>query len=205
MRYKILTAFTICVLAICCGAKTAERITNLPSDQNQWHVSVVGNGAQYQKVLAWFESGQLKALKDQVHFHAVPADSATYRDRYASNIKALPTVRVQDGEGYVIYESAGNQVPKSGADLYSAIAGAKAGKALLPWRRKHSNVAPAPEPAPDLSVVPLPVNEQAPVDEPVLGSDIEWPWVAGCILLLIAGLIAGQVEKSHEYHKSKGN
>jgi hypothetical protein len=210
MRYFLAIAFALLVgvaKAENYGVLSEARVVKLPEDGNKWYVSVIGQpGAKYQEVLAWFDSGKLKELKSKVHFFAVTSDMPIY-ERYKTSIKALPTVRVQDASGKVIYESAGKNIPMSGEGLYSAIAGAVNGsEELLPWRRNHSNPTPDPVPPdatpPDLDPEPGPIdNGGAPVIEPV-DTPIELP-VAVVIGALLAGLIWGQVEKMNAYRKAK--
>ena len=131
-----------------------ERVLKLPEDGQKWHVSVVGdNGARYQEVLAWFDSGKLKDLKAKVLFHPVTSDLPIFKERYASNTKALPMVRVQTGTGIVILEVAGNDLPMTGDALYASIyTAASTSEELLPWRRRHSQPSPpqpSPTPVPD--------------------------------------------------------
>ena len=100
-------ALTAIVLYLAPRAR-GEEIRTLPNDENKWYVSVVGdaNDAGYQKVLAWFDSGDLKDLKDQTHFNAVTIDSPMY-PHYQVNGTKLPFVRVQTADGAVVYEAAG--------------------------------------------------------------------------------------------------
>jgi hypothetical protein len=134
----------IVALACVCFADTQERVTP-PQDQSKLHVSVVGivNNAEYQRVLSWFNNDQdLAALRKATHFHAVNAGSAIYDARYKANIKGLPTVRLQDARGEILYESHGSGIPRSPSALCDAIE-SKTGQVfnppLLPWRRKIQN------------------------------------------------------------------
>ena len=91
------------------GVLAEERVVNLPQDQSKWYVSVVGNAAdsRYNEIVGWFDTNaSLKKLKNQVHFCPVTSDTAIYQARYASNVKGLPTVRMQKADGTVVYKSA---------------------------------------------------------------------------------------------------
>jgi hypothetical protein len=143
MRPRIsfaLAGLLILSLAVACFADTQERVAP-PEDSDAFHLSVVGivNNAEYQRVLSWFQTDEdLAALRRSVHFHPVKAGSAIYEERYAQNIHGLPTIRLQNGQGGVLYESWGANVPKSADALASAIE-AKTNQLfdppLLPWRR----------------------------------------------------------------------
>jgi hypothetical protein len=189
------------------GVDAQERVIRLPQDAEKWHVSVIGNDARHREVLDWFDSvPRLKTLKLQVHFHQVAPTDPLYAERYAPNIRALPTVRVQDHEGAVIFEAAGKDIPMTGEGLYSAIADKVNGaEELLPWRRNNKKPLPEPEPepypTPDTDPAPLPLDDGgAPVIEPVDELPNLLPLIA-CIALLI-GSIIGQIQASKNYHSS---
>jgi hypothetical protein len=182
------------------GVDSQERVIKLPNDQNKWHVSVVGQGDRYQEILGWFESGKLKELKSQVFFHAVTISDPIFA-RYKDNVKGLPTVRVQDADGVVIFE-ASKDLPISAGGLYSAISRKVNAEELLPWRRNHSKpVEPAPiDPSVPVDPEPSPLDDGgAPVLEPVF----DWEGAApiAVVVLFILGLIAGEIQKSKQYHK----
>jgi len=89
--------------------------------------------------VGWFDTNaSLKKLKNQVHFCPVTSDTAIYQARYASNVKALPTVRMQKPDGTVVYEAAGKNIPMTAAGLNGALAGAvntaQGIRPVLPWR-----------------------------------------------------------------------
>lgn len=157
------------------GVLAQERVVNLPQDQGKWYVSVVGdaNDARYQQLLSWFDTNeQLKGLRDQVHYYRIRTDGAMYRDRYAPNVKGLPTVRVQDASAVVIYEAAGANIPMTPEGLYGAIANdvskVTGRPLLLPWRRNHThpNNGPCPTPNPNPNPVPVPPDPPAPPLDP---------------------------------------
>jgi len=184
------------------GVDAQERVVRLPEDGLKWHLSVVGQDTQYREVLGWFDIvPNLKALKSKVLFHQVTPSDPIYSERYAPNIKALPTVRLQDERGVVIFEAAGKNLPMTGEGLYAAIASAVNGsEELLPWRRKNRQPAPSPQPdpVPDTDPAPQPLdNGGAPALEPV----DEYPitLIVACIALLV-GSIVGQVQASKKYH-----
>lgn len=181
----ILVIFIVCFgIAICSGQTTeadgtrngvlvAERIIRLPSDQDKWYISVIGEGTRYEEILAWFNEGDLKTLKNQVHFIPVTPKTPIYKERYEKNTKKLPTVRVQDSDGYTIFEKAANDLPASGNALYSAIATAANGAERRPWRDRNE---PAPAPKPDNKKPPIfsdpepqPINDGGP-------PKIDIPW-----------------------------
>jgi hypothetical protein len=185
------------------GVLSQARVIKLPEDGLRWHISVVGSDARYREVLAWFDAGKLKDLRSKCHFHSVLTTDPIYEANYKATIKALPTVRVQDAKGVVIYEES-TRLPMSGDGLYAAIAAAANGsEELLPWRRNHATPAPNPDPAPlpDTDPEPPPLDEGngPPVFEDQY--DIEGIAIIVCMLLLVAGVAAGQVEAHKNYHK----
>lgn len=165
------------------GIVVEERILNLPQDETKWHISVIGS----HRLLFWFDNDdRLKRIKDQVHFHPVVVGSDLFEKRYAKNIEGLPTVRVQEADGTVVYEAAGKTIPYSAGGLYGAIAGAAQQAQgifpILPWRRGRSpwlpwrremdercRPNPGPEPRPEPAPEPLPEPDDGGVpifDEP---------------------------------------
>ena len=171
---SLLLALVI-VLSLVPIVRAAEERAAPPEDSKAWYISVIGdNDAKYQSVLAMFDTGELKTLRDQVHFLPVTTDSPAYQDRYAKNqgsypIKDLPCVRVQTEAGEVIYQAGGARLPGTAEKLYSEISSnIRAGRfVLLPWRRKH-NVTPddlkheaVPAPVAPFPIVP-PSNDGPP-------------------------------------------
>lgn len=145
---------------------------NLPNDQGKWYVSVVGdtNETAYRRVLGWFDAdASLKRLKNQVHFCPITTGTPIYRERYAPNVKGLPTVRVQKPDGVVVYEAAGNNLPMTAEGLYGAIGGAvnsaQGIRSILPWRRDMERRCPGPCPTPNPQPAPQPDPEPQPIDD----------------------------------------
>jgi hypothetical protein len=218
LMWMVLAAALVALVAVACqaapinGVLVEERVVKLPEDGLRWHISVIGEqaDARYTEVLGWFDSGKLKTLKAAVHFHAVPTTDPMYAERYKGTIKGLPTVRVQDAKGTVIYEAAKN-LPMSGDALYNAIAASANGsEEWLPWRRKHASPQPVvpnpdPEPGPILDPEPDPLddNNGAPIFEQDPLADYE-AWAIGvCIALFVGALLWGQIESSKAYRKAK--
>lgn len=199
--WTMLALLIVAALAIAAFGATTERITNLPQDQDMFYVSVVGNGADYQRLLGWFNSGDLKTLRDQVHFCPVTTNSAVYKERYASNTEAVPMVRVQEADGVVIYQACGSSIPATAEGLYNNIAAATQARELLPWRRRHAQPQPSPEPSPepepfvdvDVDIAPPPVN--LPVVQPQMQL---WPLV---LVLFLLGFGIGQVKEAKARRK----
>lgn len=192
------------------GVLVEERVVNLPQDQNMWYISVVGDtkDARYREVLGWFESNaNLKHLKDQVHFCPVGSGTAIYKERYAPNIQGLPTVRVQDHEGVVIYEAAGSAIPMTPDALHTAIANdaqmAQGCRPILPWRREMEKRCPGPgpcpnpNPSPDPDPQPIPPAPPGPPDIVKPAQSILPPWWA-MLMAMLAGAIVGAVVKWRE-------
>ena len=132
------------------GVLAEERVVNLPQDQSKWYVSVVGNATdpRYNEIVGWFDTNaSLKKLKNQVHFCPVTSETAVYQARYASNVKGLPTVRMQQADGTVVYEAAGKNLPMTAAGLNGALAGAVSTaqgiRPILPCAETWSIGAPA--------------------------------------------------------------
>lgn len=188
------------------GVMVEERIVNLPQDQGKWYISVVGNdaGENYHKVLGWFDSQpKLRRLKNQIHFCPVIVGTPVYQERYANNVKSLPTVRLQKPTGVVVYEAAGKHLPASADGLYSALAQAVFADANLikqsPWKveqrcplRPKPQPEPEPGPNPDPPAQPLdnvgpPVIDEAPaVDEAPDGLT-----PLAIILIVVACIVVG--------------
>lgn len=178
MKHLLLLVLCVVLMASTCfavpvsGVLAEDRVVNLPNDSGKWYLSVVGNArnAQYQTIMKWFSQDiPLRKLKAQVHFCPIESSSAIYKARYAPNVKGLPTVRLQNSQGTVIYEAAGKNLPFSPQSLYGAFAGSVSkaeGRLILPWRRNYDRrflcptprptPAPAPAPDPDFGLDPEP-------------------------------------------------
>ncbi len=223
----MLILFTYCMPAgAAAEIPTVERVLNLPADEGKWHVSVVGvpGEQRYVNLLAWFESNStLKELKAGVHFHKIDSTSAAYGTRYKKSIRALPTVRVQKPDGFVVYESSGNNVPESSEGLSYDIAGASnmAGwqilrrpifdgrlfpifnRPFLPWRQRMMNRkqndcpdgnCPQPQPTPNIDVDIVIPGPAQPELEPAPRGGLPAQAVIGlCIACFVAGALAGLV------------
>jgi hypothetical protein len=144
------------------GVLVQERVINLPQDANKWHVSIVGEGQDYDQLLSWFMNGNLAKLKAQTHFHQVHSATEMYKARYKQSISGLPTVRMQNAQGNVMYEAYGNNLPMTAEGLYGAMADsvrvAQGLRPILPWRRNHLCPTPNPEPRPE------PIDPVEPID-----------------------------------------
>jgi len=196
------------------GVLVQERVVNLPQDQGKWYISVVGdaNDARYRTVLSWFDTHEnLKHLKDQVHFCPVKSNTAIYKKRYAQNVKGLPTVRVQNSKGVVIYEVAGLAIPLTPDALYAAIANdvqvAQGCRPILPWRREMERRCrpcpqPNPQPEPDPGPQPLPPSPPGPPDIVKPTQSVLPPWWA-MLLALVGGSAVGVVQKWHDTYAQK--
>jgi hypothetical protein len=185
------------------GVLAEDRVVNLPQDAGKWHVSVVGNATdpRYNEIVGWFDTNaSLKKLKNQVHFCPVTTGTAIYQARYSSNVKALPTVRLQKPDGTVVYEAAGKNIPMTAAGLNGALAGAVSTasglRPVLPWRREMERRCPGPCPNPQPNPQPQPDPEPQPIDdggtpnvdpEPV-ESTVPWGVLP---LLCVTGLAVG--------------
>ncbi len=153
-----------------------ERVIDLPKDANKWYISVIGDArnAQYNGILRRFNRDKnLRSLKVQVHFWAVPTTSPAYKARYEKNTKVLPTIRVQESDGNVVWEASAKGIPLTANGLYVAIKDSSLkAMAILPWRRNGTVLpwrgqmenkcgpkgCPAPLPVPT-PVVPDPTPE----------------------------------------------
>jgi len=184
------------------GVLVEERIINLPNDQGKWYLSVVGETSdkQYQTILKWFDKdADLYKLRRQVHYIPVSTAKAAYQTRYKPNIEGLPTVRLQNSEGVVVYEAAGDNLPFTPEGLYGALANdvAKAQRCrpILPWRREMERRCPGPCPQPDPAPNPNPDEdpEPGPIDDggkPDLGpaqSSLPPLWLMLATLVVSAG------------------
>ena len=184
MRYILFVLLLLC--STCYGAE--ERILKLPEDGDKWYISVVGDAkdAQYQSIVQRFQEGKLSELRKQVHFLSVTTDNPMYA-HYEPTLKGVPTVRVQDAEGHVIFE-ASRQIPD---DLYNAIANAAERRHLFPIRpRPHPQPTPHPQPNPLPPADPAP----APVDDGgtpnIEPSAPDWGVGLG-VCFLLAGIAVG--------------
>jgi len=195
------------------GVLAEERVVNLPQDQDKWYISVVGDAAdgRYKEVSGWFDSNpSLLKLKTQVQFCPVETNTPIYQERYAGNIKGLPTVRMQKPDGTVVYESAGKDIPLTAAGLNAAFASAvneaQGLRPILPWRRdvdrRLNNCQPQPppklEPQPqhDPDPEPQPINDGGTPDvEPDAVVWAAWLLAPICGAALLAGLCLGYGKK----------
>ena len=84
------------------------------------------------------------------------------------NVKGLPTVRMQNSDGTVVYEAAGKNLPMTAAGLNGALAGAVSEaqglRPILPWRRDTDNrlnnlERPKPQPQPQPDPEPQPIDD----------------------------------------------
>jgi len=193
------------------GVLAEERIVNLPQDQGKWYVSVVGNATdpRYNEVVGWFDSNaSLKKLKNQVNFCPVTTDTAIYQARYASNVKGLPTVRMQKPDGTVVYEAAGKNLPMTAAGLNGALAGAVSNaqglRPILPWRQEMERRCPAPgpnpQPNPQPDPEPQPIDDNGPPNiEPDPQDDLPgWGLALLCVGGTLVGLSTGYGRKLYD-------
>ena len=188
------------------GVLASERVINLPQDEGKWYISVVGNqsDARYTEVLGWFDTNlSLKKLKDQVHFCPIEITTVIYKERYESNVKGLPTVRLQDSQGGVRYESCGVNLPFTADGLYSALANGvnKTQRGyILPYRQNQSRPRPIPQPdpnpdgtpdvKPDGDPAPQPLDNKAKPDVPEVAPLVTLPplWLMLGVLFVSAGI-----------------
>lgn len=219
---SVLCAVALCAAVVPCFADTVngvlaeERVVNLPNDSGKWYISVVGNAndARYNEIVGWFSTNpNLKKLKDQVHFCQVTTDTAIYKERYAGNVKGLPTVRMQKADGRVVYEAAGKNIPMTAAGLNGALANgvysAEGIRPVLPWRREMERRCPGPgpcptpqpQPQPQPDPEPQPIDDNGPpnIDEPAVESAVQWAWLpALCVLGFLGGLAGAYGRQLYE-------
>lgn len=198
----LLAAMLLCPVALAKAASAEERIINLPNDNGKWWISIVGNPGNpvYDRVAGWFNTDlQLKSLKDQVRFCVVHGGTPIFNARYRDNVAGLPTIRMQEADGRVVYEAWGSRIPKTSDMLYLEISTkvCELTRPFLPWRREierrcperqPDNASPvAPAPVPDLDPEPQPIDDGGPpkVDQSSVMSN------ALILLLLVACAIAG--------------
>ena len=208
----VFAAVVPCLADTVNGVLAEERVVSLPQDQGKWYVSVVGNSTdpRYNEIVGWFDTNaSLKKLKNQVHFCPITTDTAIYQARYAANVKGLPTVRVQQPDGTVVYEASGKNLPMTAEGLYGAIAGAVSNaqglRPILPWRRDMERRCPGPGPCPtpNPSPEPQPDPDPQPIDDggtPDLESPVESilpPWWA-MLLAVALGVVVGVAQKWRE-------
>jgi len=210
MKKLLLSA--LCMLALCAaaipcfadavnGVLAEERVVRLPQDSGKWYVSVVGNvcDARYKEIVGWFDANpSLKKLKNQVHFCPVASNTGIYRERYARNVKGLPTVRMQKPDGKVVYEASGRNIPMTAAGLNGALANsvfaATGCRPILPWRRdmerRCPGPCPTPQPEPQPDPEPQPLDDGGPpIVDPVPETEDLPLW--GLALLVNGGFLVG--------------
>jgi hypothetical protein len=194
------------------GILVEERVINLPQDQLKWYISVVGDGRskEYARIVSWFDSHKgLRELKQQVHFRKVTTGTSTYRERYATNVSGLPTVRMQQAAGEVMYEASGEDLPITADGLHSAMAKAT-GRLfpLFPWKKKvrpvlpydrKQDARPCPGPSPCPAPEPIEPPEEDPLPDftqPVEPIEVETGIPVGvvvalCVAVLVLGGLIG--------------
>lgn len=112
------------------------------------------------------------------------------------NVKGLPTVRMQNSQGVVIYEAAGRNLPFTSEGLHGALADSVnkvQGRPILPWRWNYVCPGPCPQPGPDPNPdpEPQPIDDQgAPVIDqpPVVQADLPPLWLMLVVLAVSAGI-----------------
>ena len=194
----------------CDGVIAAERVIDLPQDQGKWYISVIGScrSRKFYNIKKWFDSGQLLELRKQVHYNTVDSRSAKYYSRYKNNVSGLPTIRLQEPGGGIVYEVHGNSIPMTASGLYGAMANAinRTQAPILPWRRKH--VSPDDKCGPD--GCPMPDREEEEVvpstpfvpEKPIVPAPrFELgPWGGGVIAIGIffSGVIIGLISSAKQ-------
>jgi hypothetical protein len=155
------------------GVVGMEKTIKLPEDGTKWHISVIGTDERYKELVQWFEAGVLKDLRSQVHFH--PISDKTGIQAYQA--KGLPTVRLQDDKGRVLYEAAGDRIPATAYGLYGAMA-----RAIqpCPWDEPDGQ---DPDP-----VDPVSDGGGKPTVPWYMILSVDWRW-----LIVVAAVIAGIV------------
>jgi len=188
------------------GVIANERVINLPNDSEKWYLSVVGvdGEARYEKILAWFDGDDaLKQLRLQVHFRKINNDTVIYRTRYASNVRGLPTVRLQKSKGEVVYEASGNDLPLTAGGLYGALANASSQAQdfgiFRPWGGRRNKcpdgrcpIKPEPVKPDKEDPPPAPVDDGgAPEMAAQSGFDMNSAGIGAGVALLCAGVGSG--------------
>jgi len=203
--------YLVAALALPVAIAFSEEVA-LPQDQDKLHISVIGEQSdeQYQRILGWFRyehpSDELVALRKRVHFHAVEASTAIFRERYKPNIEGLPTVRVQGGDGVVIYEKAGNDLPTSAHALHSDINLSILATQVAPWRQQRrerweqlkQKCCPLRHQREQQQIEPEEEEEEEVLDSPVFesvtpGPDYTIVIVVAVVLSALVGAIAGVI------------
>lgn len=196
MVFRILLLFSALFGALCTTVLSDE-VVNLPQDDGTWYLSVVGPEAERSEILQWFDAdSRLASLKRQTHFCTPSYGSPIFNERYASNITDTPTVRLQDAEGVVLYEVAGQGVPQTAGALFDGLRAAIRGEQrYLPWRRGiEKQLKDRPEPKLEEDVEP-PVPYEGPpeVDEPESGGASIFLVLVACVIAVLGGAVGGVV------------
>jgi len=225
MKICCVCAWVLFVLLLCFAAHsllyaevapTGERIINLPNDQGKWYLSVVGisGNETYERLMGWFNTDhQLMDLRNQVRFCIVRSGTPIFNERYKDNIKGLPTIRLQEADGTVVYEVYGSNIPDTADALYVDISGKVCAylRPILPWRRDMERRCPKPLPAPDPQPQPNPQPdpEPQPIDdggppEMVEPKSQQYPVVLFAIMCAVAGASAGFVIRWKKTYPKEG-
>lgn len=193
------------------GVLANERVIDLPLDQAKWYISVVGieGSEHYKRLLAWFDGDEkLAKLKSQVHFRPIKTDTVIFNERYELNIAGLPTIRMQEADGTVVYEAAGKYLPLTPGGLYGAMVNStfvsRGVRPILPWRRDMENrpcPGPGPDPIPDPDPAPQPLDDTGPPEVVDSGPSIILLVLVGILSFVVGVAVGVAVEWKREYRQ----
>lgn len=198
--------FVFLMLCPVCAVCQTQEIVTPPNDANKMHLSIVGdrNDSQFQQVLGWFNTNKdLVSIRSGVHYHVVYSDSVIFKERYAENVNGLPTVRLQNSDGVVIYERSSTKLPNTESILTIQLQFAYTVAPMrgCPFRRNPQPVEPEPpgpvEPTEPVFTQPQP---QPPQDDGVSLANV----LLLALLSSVSGFVSGvayQWIKTHPLKK----
>jgi len=169
-----------------------------PADQGKMYLSIVGdrNDRAYYNLNGMFLNDKnLREFKKGVHFNNVTSDSAMYKARYQENVKGLPTVRLQNAKGIVLYEAYGSNLPTTAMGMYirlelASILNDNANWQYATWGERFGN-CPWGKCRPKQEQEEEPVEKlPEPKSDPVVEPEPDGPNI---LLLVVLGLVAGVV------------
>lgn len=116
MKRFLLVLLAIVTMVVGGALAGAGELPDLPQDSHAEYLTLVGTPgeARFESLKVAFEKHPgLKSVAERTHFTVLADTSTLYRTRYSSEFGRLPTVRLQEADGDVVFES-------SGRDLVSA-------------------------------------------------------------------------------------
>jgi hypothetical protein len=102
-----------------------EELADRPNDSQVAYLTLVGTPgeARFESLKVEFENhAGLKEVTQETHFSVMADTSTMFRTRYSGQFGRLPTVRLQEADGDVLYEASGRAIPTAD-ELYTELSG----------------------------------------------------------------------------------